>query len=160
MKQVILAKAKGIAVIDDDDYERVMEHLWRLHNRGYACADIEGHTVTLHRFVMNARPKSVIDHINHDKLDCRKENLRTCTQSQNKANSYGYVKIRESKYKGVKKTPSGKYVANLNWNGVRISANGFTDEYDCSRAYDALAKEFFGEFALTNKEMAEKGIIE
>lgn len=57
----------------------------------------------LHRIIMNAPKGRVIDHINHNTLDNRKCNLRICTHSENKLNSYkAFTDTQKLKSKDVK----------------------------------------------------------
>ena len=87
--------------IDTDDMEKINKCVWCINKcwnkktntepiwyAGSAQKDKDKNiSVLLHRFIMNAPKGKVVDHINHDTLDCRKSNLRICTQSQNKMNT-------------------------------------------------------------------------
>lgn len=80
---------KGLEVIvDDDDYNKFNDRKWHLVAGRYAA---NGHSY-LHRLIMDAPKDKVVDHINHNTLDCRKKNLRIVTQAENCANvkSPGY----------------------------------------------------------------------
>jgi hypothetical protein len=74
----IVAHAK----IDDEDWEHVGEYRWCLHNGGYArrggMKDGVAYTVLLHRQILGLREgdRLQVDHINRDKLDCQRSNLR------------------------------------------------------------------------------------
>jgi hypothetical protein len=97
-------------VFDKDDEEKVLSYAWHNNGKGYACAKTrsEGSRVTIqfHRLVMGF-PASEIDHINRDRLDNRKENLRECTRSDNIKNT-AKRNNTTSKYRGVS-TRKGKY---------------------------------------------------
>ena len=67
-------------LIDLDDVDKVKEHKWYLKDN-YVWNGKE--RLFLHRFIMNPSNDMVVDHINHNPLDNRKENLRICTQQQN-----------------------------------------------------------------------------
>lgn len=89
MKKVPLSKGKAFAIVDDSDFGSLTRWKWKLTN-GYASRGIRSGkkvgTVFMHR-VVNKTPDGLItDHINGDKLDNRKENLRSCTHSQNAGN--------------------------------------------------------------------------
>lgn len=85
-------------IIDLDDIDKVKNYKWYLDGRGYVyCGTIRN---SLHRLIINCPEDKVIDHINHNKLDNRKSNLRTCTQQQNtinrsktSRNTSGYVGV-------------------------------------------------------------------
>lgn len=71
--------------INLEDLNKVKYYKWRLSNTGYAItSDKNNKTLQLHRLILNTT--SYVDHINGDRLDNRKENLRTCTKSQNQMN--------------------------------------------------------------------------
>lgn len=72
------------AIIDLDDIDIIKKYKWCLSlSTGYVVTMIKGKQESLHRFIMNPSDNMVIDHINHDKLDNRRSNLRICTQQQN-----------------------------------------------------------------------------
>lgn len=99
-------------LFDSEDLNKVAKYTWRVDpTRGYVRAYNEkGVNMNLHRFVMGAtRMKSkVVDHINHNKVDCRKENLRIVSQRHNthnlslrKNNKCGYPGITFIKNKYI-----------------------------------------------------------
>lgn len=82
-------------VVDDDDYEKVRKHSWHENGNGYIRAHINDQHVLLHRFILgNIAPKLVSHHINHDKRDNRKCNLRA-------------ISYKENAQRGPVKTPRG-----------------------------------------------------
>jgi hypothetical protein len=65
----------------------INKYRWHLSESGYAVRyTSKNKRVFLHRLIFNAKPHERIDHINRDKLDNRKENLRLATHSQNMLN--------------------------------------------------------------------------
>lgn len=86
MKKVNLTNKKGVevaqAIVDDDDYDRVSKYKWHYSN-GYAVTNFG---YRMHRLIMLPPHDLVIDHINHNRLDNRRENLRVCTQLENSRN--------------------------------------------------------------------------
>lgn len=81
---------------DLDDYDLVRQYYWSVNSSGYASSyyftrDNNGkrihHTKLLHRIIMNAPNNMDVDHINHNKLDNRKNNLRLCSSQQNDYNN-------------------------------------------------------------------------
>lgn len=73
-------------IIDIDDYEKVSQHTWCMSDNGYFKCRINKKPVFLHRFITNCPADLIVDHINHDKADNRKQNLRVCTRRQNNLN--------------------------------------------------------------------------
>lgn len=85
MKEILI-KDK-IALVDNEDYEKVSKYTWYLDKDGYAIAvpwiDNKSNNIKMHQIIAGREKGLVIDHINHDKLDNRKENLRHITRQAN-----------------------------------------------------------------------------
>lgn len=81
-------------IVDADDVPRLAEYAWKAtccnecngERYVYATATINGRSVYMHRFISNAEGDCVVDHINRNRLDNRKENLRICSQAENMRN--------------------------------------------------------------------------
>lgn len=143
----------GFALVDEEDFLRFSRRSWRTNRAGYARATTtvgrkaERKTASflLHRLVLGASPGQWIDHINRDKLDNRRANLRLATVSQNTANHPGYG--HSSRYKGVtwnKRARRWQVAVQHRYVGV------FASEEDAARAYDRAALAAYGEFAFLN----------
>jgi hypothetical protein len=92
-----------------------------------------------------------IDHINGDKLDNRKANLRVCTNGQNHMNIKKYAG-KTSKYKGVWwNKERGKWQTDIKLDKKKRYVGRFEDENEAGLAYNAAAIALFGEFALLNE---------
>lgn len=149
MKKIKLTQGK-YAIVDDEDYENLNQYNW-CFNAGYAVRSnyVNGKQIGLlmmHREIMKTPKNMSTDHINHNKLDNRKSNLRIVTQAQNSYNRLGKKK-GTSKYKGVswhKDYKKWSVVFDKKWVG------SFSDEVEAAKAYDKAAKEKFGEYALLN----------
>lgn len=145
------------AVVDLDIYRKIKRAGLRFYSSGkgkwiYAQAHIfkgkgNDKVVQLHRWIMDAQAGQVVDHINGDRMDNRRENLRLCTVAQNIRNQ----KLRASKsgFKGVFEK-RGKWQASYTFEGKKIYIGKFSTPEEAARAYDAAAREAFGEFALLN----------
>ena len=77
---------QGIAVVDVVDLERVKEHRWTLNDNGYVRTFIGTTPMYLHRFICDYDGSLTVDHINRDKLDNRRSNLRIVSQTVNNLN--------------------------------------------------------------------------
>jgi hypothetical protein len=152
MKQIHLASGH-VALIDDDDLERVSLYKWRAQPHPttvYVVAHGKPKGLRLHRFVMNAPDGVIVDHINGNGLDCRKNNLRFATYSQNSQNSQRR-RHSLSQYKGITWVPARqRWVAQIWINNRRERLGIFTNEIDAAKTYDAAALFYFGEFARVN----------
>jgi len=74
------------AVVDADDYEYLAQFNWHLSDQGYALGTINKKRVRMHRIVNDTPDGFETDHINRNKLDNRRSNLRTATRSENTLN--------------------------------------------------------------------------
>lgn len=146
-----------VALIDDEDWPLVAGHKWRAYKNGhsfYAASDVGGRrnkrTLQMHRLLLGAMPGQFVDHKDRNGLNNTRSNLRLCTKAQNAQNSRKYAR-GSSLYKGVRWRPERqKWFAsigthpNVRWLGT------FTDPVEAAKAYDAAAKQLFGEFARLN----------
>lgn len=145
---------KGSAVIgwilfSPEDYEVYKTHRISLYGR-YPSVLIKRKRYGLHRLIMKAKEGEVVDHANHDLYDCRKENLRICGQSQNVANQRLRPNKKDTPYKGVRKKSKNSWAATVRKQGTTYSLGQFKTDVEAAKAYDAKAKELFGEFACLN----------
>lgn len=141
-------------VLDFEDALRLLSAGLKVHfaASGYALVKERGNKgggfTSLHRWLMGAKTGQYVDHINGDKLDNRRNNLRLTTQGLNRANS---VKPNRgtSPYKGVC-FQRGKWRARVIKDRQYYHC-GFHDTAEqAARAYDEKALELFGEFANLN----------
>ncbi len=91
--------------VDEDDYNRVSVYKWSTDDSGYAKCQVG----LLHRFIMKAtKDDQIVNHLNNDRLDNRKVNLRFATISQNNQNR-NKKKEYTSIYIGVSKSQNKHY---------------------------------------------------
>ena len=101
---------------------------------------------------MNAPKGMDVDHINHNRLDNRKCNLRVCTHQQNMQNRAKGGGM--SKYKGVvfDKRPLNKpWISQITTNHKHHKLGYFKTELEAAKQYNCAARILFGQFALENK---------
>ena len=104
----------------------------------------------MHRVIAETPEGKETDHVNHNSLDNRRENLRVCTHSQNMANASKKTP-HTSKFKGVTwNRHLGRWYSRITCNGKLLNIGPFNSEIDAAKAYDEKATELFGEFALPN----------
>lgn len=138
-------------IIDDEDWEKVSKYTWKKYpSCRYVQASINGKTTSISRFVMEAAYGTTIDHINGDRLDNRKCNLRFCTQAFNLKNRKPN-KNGKSKYKGVIVLPNNRYRAKINSDNKRYDLGVYDNEHDAVIAYNSAAKVLHGDFVYMNE---------
>jgi hypothetical protein len=151
--EVVLAQGQ-VALIDSTDASLVAGRTWQ-HSAGYASALIRRgggvrERVLMHRLIMAAPPGVQIDHINWNKLDNRRANLRFATATQQRANM-GLQRNNTSGYKGVSLVrKSGMWRAAIRRNGEYIWLGDHHAAVEAAKAYDSAARVLFGEFAFLN----------
>jgi len=100
----------------------------------------------------------LVDHINGDKLDNRRENLRLATKADNEANkrkrrTQGGSGSPTSRYKGVTRIKDGRkkrWRATITYQKKQIKLGTYYTEREAAEAYNEAAKEYYKEFALLN----------
>ena len=95
MPYIELSGKNGInkqVIVDEEDYEKYSIFKW-WYKQGYAIgrlnASKNGRMYRMHRLILDAPESLVVDHLNGNKLDNRKKNLRACTQKDNANNRHG-----------------------------------------------------------------------
>lgn len=131
------------AIIDLEYVDVVKDYQWHLSAYGYVISKKAG---KLHRFIMNCPDDMVIDHINRNPLDNRRENLRICTQQQNVMNK----SIQSNNTSGI---PGVCWNKNKNKWHARITVNGKTKSLGYHTTLEEAAEarrlaeiEYFGEY--------------
>lgn len=150
MKRIKLTCAKNAyALIDDEDFKILSQFTW--HFNRYARAWWKGHgtSMAMHRFILKF-PDSEIDHINGNKLDNRKSNLRLATRQENQYNS----KLRKNNKSGFRGVHYHKilkkYKASISFKEKDYHLGFYETAIEAARAYDKKALEFGGRFAQLN----------
>lgn len=137
------------ALVDDEDYERLLQYKWRGHATGYARCSVYDkqkktiQTILMHRLILDTPVGFHTDHRNGDRLDNRRCNLRIATEQQNSANSKPRGKT--SIFKGVR-FHKGLWQAQICTNYLGV----FDTQCAAAQAYNEAAIKLFGEFAWLN----------
>jgi len=168
-KTVTLTRGK-VALVDSEDYDRVIaQGKWNasaprrsgVHEYWYAWTMIrvsgpgeprKRKNVGMHRFILSAPDGVVVDHANGDGLDNRRANIRLCTRAQNNQNRRKRARAT-SQFLGVSFHKFSAQMCRANVWAAEIRGDHlglFATEEDAARAYDAAARQLYGEFAHLN----------
>lgn len=156
MKEIKLTRGKA-ALVADEDVGWLNQWKWyaTVSKNNFTAVRWVGktdnrHKAHMHRQIMNASEGEEIDHINHNTLDNRRENLRLCTHQQNSMNRRKRTGL-SSIYKGVCwHKQHKKWLARIKINNKQFCLGYHKWEANAAKAYDEAAKKYFGEFACLN----------
>ena len=159
----LIPLTKGLfAIVSPEDYDRLAKHKWHAarhgrsfyaqHGTGSAKSGRRrGYLVMMHREVMGVEDERFVDHQNHNGLDNRRRNLRIATWEENCWNKRKPNTNSSSIYKGIMwDKRRSQWQVMIGYRGKKIFIGYFDDELEAARAYDAKAKELYGEFAALN----------
>jgi len=155
-----------VCLLDEEDLPLVIKYRWHLRRqknkkRGhddaieYPIFKNSDHkkAIVMYHLIMPIKPGQVIDHINGNRMDNRKSNMRICSQRENSKNN-GISRNNESGYKGVFKDKRYKnrdvWTFALKNDGRVIHETGFASPEEAARAYDAKAIALHGPYARLN----------
>ena len=154
--KIILTNSNKEALIDIEDIEKISNFTWRLDTNGYVVCPLYNEVSKkydligrLHRIIMDCPKGYIVDHINGNKLDNRKDNLRICTQSDNTKN-HVIGKNNTSGYSGIIYNKDNK-----NWR-VRIGdkeIGSFFNFEDAVIARKDAEEKYFGEYSYDNSRI-------
>lgn len=143
------AKRKMLIMVDDNDYDCLNQFYWQVDKYGVVVSHSVG---LMSRFILRASRNLEVDHIDGNRLNNQRSNLRLCNSSQNKCNR-GPRKDNTSGYKGVSwHKQRNKWTARIRIPyGKYISLGLFDDIKDAVTSYNEAAKKYHKEFAFINK---------
>lgn len=146
---------------DLEDYDLIKDYCWYLDNSGYIRTNIrddktnKATSIQIQRLIMNYPDGLYVDHINHNKRDNRKENLRVVTNQQNSMNH----KIRSGNKSGVsgvtfsKQRNKWRAFITVDYKNVNL---GYYDNFeDAVTARKTAEDKYFGEFSYDNSVKKE-----
>ncbi len=146
------------AIVDADVYPGLIQYQWSAlkGKRGtlYAYRNVSNgkrHKVSLlHREILSAEKGEIVDHRDRNGLDCRRVNMRLCSQSQNNMNAIKRASTT-SQYKGVTWNKDDKiWCSQIHVKGKHLHLALCDSEEDAAIYYNVAAQLFFGRFALLN----------
>jgi hypothetical protein len=161
-KEIPLTRGK-VAVIDEDMHELISKYKWHYRTDGYAARgetkNKHKKTIFMHNAVLNPPNGTLCDHINGDTLDNRRVNLRIVTKLQNNIHSQRH-RNNLSGYKGVGwNKGSNKWEVRIKHHGKVHRVGYYVDKEEAAKAYDKVARLYFGEYAVCNFNTGSKDAV-
>ena len=150
MKYLKLTRGKK-AIVDDKDFAFLNQWKWTCSAFGYAYRQqkINGKYkfISMHRLILGLEKGELADHINHNRVDNRRVNLRIATDTQNAQNK-SKMKNNTSGFIGVYWNKNRQYYqAYIQVNKKHIYLGKFIDPQVAFKSYRKASKQYFGEFA-------------
>lgn len=154
VKEILLQNGM-VVFVDDEDYERLNAYKWRIYKEKSAITietTIDRKTRKLGNVIFDIKnTNQVVVHINGDRLDFQKTNLKLISKSEMNLYKKGNVKST-SKYKGVSWSKrDNKWRAQIQSKGKTIHLGAYLDEDEAAEAYNNAALIFHGKNAYQNK---------
>lgn len=151
----IATTSKGVKhIFDIEDYEKVKDISWQMTEFGYIYGIYNKKQVFIHQLITGFK-YPIIDHINRNKLDNRKCNLRPATTNQNarnkcvrRTNNSGYIGVSWDKREN-------KWLVKICVDYKSIFLGRYKNIEDAIKARLKAEKEYYGEFA-PQRDLFEK----
>lgn len=164
MKKIKLNNTKDkYVLVDDEDFSELNKTIWTYSESNKLPYVVRTKMmggkvkfILMHRQIMgliSSSRKIGVDHINHDRLDNRKSNLRLCNQQQNCSNNTRIFKNKKFKYKGVEFRGEGRskpWTASKGYKGKLLHLGYFKTIEEAAEAFNKKSLELSGEFAVLN----------
>lgn len=172
---VIYLPRDVVVHVSDEDYPDLTLHSWYEHKskhtgnsyayrlEPYICPILNirrRRKIYMHRQITKAGCGYVVDHRDGCTLNNRRSNLRITTGTFNNANRDLSEIVCCTGYRGVSKTPYGKYRARIKFHEVKYHLGNFMTAEEAARAYDEEALRLFGEFAWVNFDTRQDCVSE
>lgn len=128
MKEIVLTNSEKKTQVDNEDFERLDVYSWRITTRGYVVhrRKRRPRNLLLSRFILDYEGDLQVDHINGDKLDNRKTNLRIVTPYENANNCHGFQK----QGLGVSYNKKARKWQTYVWSNKKTTQLGYYDTKD------------------------------
>lgn len=157
MRRIKLSNCNEFTLVDEDDFKKYGHLKWCLSSKGYVTrkqwnkkikVDEE---IRMHRVILSAKKGTIVDHVNRNKLDNRKSNLRLVSEHQSKWN-VGIGSRNKTGFKGVSFEKSrGVYRASIMLKGKQNFIGRFPCKIQAAKEYNKFAKKLFGKYAVLNE---------
>jgi len=145
------SQIKGYALVDDRDFKTLNQFNWFTDGRYARRRVAPGVQEYMHHAICKVVEGENVDHINGNKLDNRRSNLRICTVSQNGANR-DKQKNNSSGFKGVFwNKRDNKWLAQIRVQRKQIYLGQYVDKELAAHAYNSAVQQYYGKYGRTNQ---------
>lgn len=136
-----ISNSKEYGMCDLEEWERFKNYKWHLSIRGYLDAHIKGKTAFMHKILLPTKEGYVVDHINRNKLDNRKCNLRYATKKVNAINRS--ISSRNTSGRvGVSIKKNGRFLAHIHC-GKDINLGTYSSFEQAEKAREKAEEKYF-----------------
>lgn len=147
--------SKHTVLFDIDDLDKISRYnSWKITSDGYCYTVKNKKRILMHRLVLGLKSSKLVgDHIDGDKLNNTRLNLRKATRRQNGKNVTKTFdrKNNKSGYKGVSyHSEYGYYQAVIGVDNKAKWIGKYSTALEAAKAYDEAARAYHGEFAYLN----------
>ena len=152
----------ALCLVDFADFKWLCKYKWNVARNTvgtiYARGYYKGSSKRMHRVITNAPKNLLVDHINGNTLDNRRNNLRLVTSTQNAMNRKpnGKIKYKGVSYNGGKTHTNKPYSVSFTKDSIKTHIGHYTTQEEAARAYDEQALKHFKEFAYLNFPLSAK----
>jgi hypothetical protein len=148
-----LSRQGSVALIDEEDLSVLSGFRWHLSAAGYAVRNLPGRgkgSVLMHRQILNAPTGFEVDHVNGNRVDNRRSNLRLASHAENSRNQ-GRRSTNKSGSKGVHWDSSRRrWAVELKKDRRKIYVGRYSSIEAATAAYDVAVVKYHGSFARPN----------
>ncbi len=150
--KIINISDKHSTFVDNEDYQKLSQYKWHILSMGggkYPAVYRQNgkQIIYMHRQIMETPINLIVDHIDHNRLNNQKSNLRNCSRSQNAQNM-----MDNGEYQGVHwDTTHKKYRSRIRVSGARKHLGYFNNPSEAAICYNKAASKFYGEYARLNR---------
>lgn len=132
---------------DLEDYPKIKDYCWSEDERGYIYSTLDNKKRgRIHRFLLNPKQNTVVDHINHLVYDNRKSNLRICLQRNNSTNRHKQKNNTSGRVGVIWVKSSGLWKAQINIDLKSVPLGYFKDFEDAVKARKEAEDKYYGEY--------------
>lgn len=137
--KVFFRTKEGYFICDKEDLELIEKHTWNKDRYGYAVATYKRKTLSVHVCLLGRREGFEIDHINRNKLDNRRVNLRFVTHSENMRNTDQTTRDCRGVWK-----KKNRYMAGIHINNKTVHLGSFLTFEEAQRARKEAEAFYWG----------------